>query len=120
MTSALCTTLRFALAACACLFAAAALAYDGIVKKEVFTLPAYTTVGGKTIKNVRIGYETYGKLNAAKDNVVVISHFYTRHLPRRRQIHAGRQGARLLGRDHRLGSRDRHRSLLRHQHRHAG
>ena len=36
------------------------------MKKEVFTLPSYTTVGGKTIKNVRIGYETYGTLNAAQ------------------------------------------------------
>jgi homoserine O-acetyltransferase len=57
--------------------AAAAHAYDGIVKKEVFTLPAYTTAGGKTIRDVRIGYETYGKLNAARDNVVVISHFFS-------------------------------------------
>jgi homoserine O-acetyltransferase len=55
----------------------AAPAYDGIVKKEVFTLPSYTTAGGKTIRNVRVGYETYGRLNAARDNVVVISHFYT-------------------------------------------
>jgi homoserine O-acetyltransferase len=59
------------------LAAATAHAYDGIVKKEVFALPSYTTVGGKTIKNVRIGYETYGKLNAARDNVIVISHFFT-------------------------------------------
>jgi homoserine O-acetyltransferase len=51
-----------------------ALAYDGIVKKEVFTLPSYTTVKGATIKDVRIGYETYGKLNEAKDNVIVICH----------------------------------------------
>ena len=68
---------RLAVALAAGLAAAAAYAYDGIVKKEVFTLPSYTTVGGKTIKNVRIGYETYGTLNAAKDNVIVVSHFFT-------------------------------------------
>jgi homoserine O-acetyltransferase/O-succinyltransferase len=66
-----------AAALAACLAAAAAHAYDGIVKKEAFTLPSYTTAGGKTIRNVRIGYETYGKLNAARDNVIVISHFFT-------------------------------------------
>ena len=66
-----------AVALAACLAAAAAHAYDGIVKKEVFTLPSYTTAGGKTIRNVRIGYETYGRLNAARDNVIVISHFFT-------------------------------------------
>ena len=43
-------------------------AYDGIVEKKTFTLASYTTVGGKTIKNVRVGYETYGTLNAAGDN----------------------------------------------------
>jgi len=53
------------------------LAYDGPVKKEVFTLPSYTAVNGKTIKNVRVGYETYGTLNAAKDNVILICHFFT-------------------------------------------
>ncbi len=71
------TAARLALAFAAALAATAAHAYDGIVKKEVFALPSYTTVGGKTIKNVRIGYETYGKLNAARDNVIVISHFFT-------------------------------------------
>src|SRR2546421_592077 len=42
------------------LFAATAAGYDGTVDKKTFTLPSYTTVGGKTIKNVRVGYETYG------------------------------------------------------------
>jgi homoserine O-acetyltransferase len=61
------------------LFAAAtsATAYDGPVEKKVFTLPAYTTVGGKTLKNMRVGYETYGTLNAAGDNAIFIPHFFT-------------------------------------------
>jgi homoserine O-acetyltransferase/O-succinyltransferase len=59
------------------LLAAPALAYDGPVAKKVFTMASYTTVGGQTIKNVRVGYESYGTLNAARDNVVLICHFYT-------------------------------------------
>jgi homoserine O-acetyltransferase/O-succinyltransferase len=55
----------------------AALAYDGAVEKKVFTLPSYTTAGGKTIKDVRVGYETYGKLNAAGDNAIFVPHFFT-------------------------------------------
>src|SRR5262249_47014478 len=51
--------------------------YDGPVEKKTFTLPSYTTVGGQTIKNVRVGYESYGTLNAARDNVVLIAHFFT-------------------------------------------
>jgi homoserine O-acetyltransferase len=59
------------------LFAAAAAGYDGTVDKKTFTLPSYTTVGGKTIKNVRVGYETYGTLNAAGDNAIFVPHFFT-------------------------------------------
>ena len=68
----------------ACLVASAwlaitppATAYDGPVEKKVFTLPAYTTVGGKTIRDVRVGYETYGKLNDAGDNAIFIPHFFS-------------------------------------------
>lgn len=56
--------------------AGAAWAFDGIVEKKVFALPAYATVGGKTIKNVRLGYETYGTLNAG-DNAIFVAHFYS-------------------------------------------
>ena len=58
-------------------FATAAAAYDGAVEKKVFTLPTYTSVGGKAIRNVRVGYETYGTLNAAGDNAIFIPHFFS-------------------------------------------
>ena len=48
-----------------------------LTEKKVFSLPSYTTFGGKTIKNVKVGYETYGKLNAAGDNAIFIAHFYS-------------------------------------------
>ena len=54
-----------------------AAAYDGPVEKKVFTLPSYTTVGGRTLRDVRVGYETYGKLNAAGDNAIFIPHFFS-------------------------------------------
>ena len=59
------------------LIAASAHAYDGLVEKKVFSLPAYTTVGGKVIKDLRVGWESYGTLNAARDNVIVVPHFYS-------------------------------------------
>ena len=68
---------RLAVAAVAAFAAATAFAYDGIVKKELFTMPSYATVGGQTIRNVRVGYETYGKLNAGRDNVILICHFFS-------------------------------------------
>lgn len=60
------------------LFAAGEVSgYDGLVEKKVFTLASYTTAGGKTIKNVRVGYETYGTLNADGDNAIFVPHFFT-------------------------------------------
>lgn len=52
-------------------------AEHGLVEKKVFAMASYTTLGGRTIKDVRIGYETYGKLNAARDNVILIAHFFS-------------------------------------------
>jgi len=65
------------LSAAALLAAGLCGAYDGPVEKKTFTLPSYTTVGGKTIKNVKVGYETYGKLNAAGDNAIFVPHFFS-------------------------------------------
>jgi len=48
-----------------------------LVEKRVFELPEYTTVGGETIKNVRVGWEAYGELNEARDNVILITHFFS-------------------------------------------
>ena len=55
----------------------AAHAYDGPVEKKTFTLPSLTTVSGKTLKDVKVGYETYGKRNAAGDNAVFVPHFFS-------------------------------------------
>ena len=57
--------------------AMSAVAFEGPVQKKVFTLATYTTGSGKTIKNVRVGYETYGTLNAAGDNAIFIPNFFT-------------------------------------------
>ena len=48
-----------------------------LVTKQVFSLPAYTTVAGHQIRDVRVGYETYGKLNAKGDNAIFVAHFYS-------------------------------------------
>jgi homoserine O-acetyltransferase len=48
-----------------------------LVEKKVFELASYTTQGGGTIKNVRIGWESYGTLNADKSNVILVTHFFS-------------------------------------------
>ena len=69
--------LRFALALLAAFALADSALAQLLTEKKFFTLPQYTTAGGKTIKNVRVGYETYGKLNAAGNNAIFIAHFFT-------------------------------------------
>lgn len=61
----------------AALAAGPAFALDGIVEKKVFEMPSYTTTGGGTIKNVKVGWESYGKLNDSKDNVILVTHFFS-------------------------------------------
>ena len=71
---------RLALAAALCLGSAPAMAQAAppmIVEKKTFDLPEYRTEGGQTIKQVKIGWESYGTLNADKSNAVLVTHFFS-------------------------------------------
>ncbi|MBS0247402.1 MAG: homoserine O-acetyltransferase [Proteobacteria bacterium] len=50
---------------------------DLIVEKKTFSMPSYTTVAGATIKDVKIGWEAAGTLNADKSNAILITHFFS-------------------------------------------
>jgi homoserine O-acetyltransferase len=54
-----------------------AQAQELIVEKKVFELPSFTTQSGRTLKQVRVGWESYGTLNANKSNAVLICHFFS-------------------------------------------
>ena len=54
-----------------------AFAQDLIVEKKTFSMPSYTTVAGATIKNVKIGWELAGTLNADKSNAILVAHFFS-------------------------------------------
>ena len=54
-----------------------AQAQELITKKQVFELPSYTTQSGRTLKNVKVGWESYGTLNADKSNAILICHFFS-------------------------------------------
>ena len=68
---------RRALAAAALMLIAAgpAAAYDELVEKREFVMENFVTEQGETIAEVRIGWEAYGELNAARDNAILIAHF---------------------------------------------
>ena len=59
------------------LLAAPGAAGDRLVEKRVFSMPSYTTEGGQAINGVRVGWEAYGTLNAARDNVILVTHFFS-------------------------------------------
>ncbi|KAA1150678.1 homoserine O-acetyltransferase [Pseudoalteromonas sp. FUC4] len=48
-----------------------------LVKKQHFTIEDFTTVSGTTLPKVDIGWESYGKLNKNKDNVILITHYFS-------------------------------------------
>ncbi|WP_193368972.1 E22 family MetX-like putative esterase [Pelagibius marinus] len=69
---------RTAFLAGAIFFAAVpAQAYEPLVEKQSFTIPEFITQGGAPIKNMTLGWEAYGTLNEAKDNVILVTHYFS-------------------------------------------
>ena len=48
-----------------------------LTEKKTFELPSFTTQSGRVLKNVKVGWETYGTLNADKSNAILICHFFS-------------------------------------------
>lgn len=48
-----------------------------IVKKQCHQIDEFTSFSGNTIKNVKVGWESYGTLNEDKSNVILITHYFT-------------------------------------------
>src|ERR1700726_2640819 len=68
-----CVAVAMALAACP----SSAFPQELIVEKKLFELPSYSTAGNATIKNLKIGWEAAGTLNADKSNAILITHFFS-------------------------------------------
>lgn len=48
-----------------------------IVEKQVFRTTDFTLFSGQTLAEVQVGWESYGQLNANKDNVILITHHFS-------------------------------------------
>ncbi len=48
-----------------------------LVKKQRFDIQNFQTFGGENIEQVSVGWESYGKLNKDKSNVILITHYFT-------------------------------------------
>jgi homoserine O-acetyltransferase len=68
-------------AAAAAFFALSAFAPTSaqtlLTEKKVFEVPSFTTQSGRALKNVKVGWESYGTLNADKSNAILICHFFS-------------------------------------------
>jgi homoserine O-acetyltransferase len=69
-------TCRMLIVLMLCSLTGAASALDALVQKKTFSVPAFTTRAGRILKDVRIGYETYGRLNDRGDNAIFIAHMF--------------------------------------------
>lgn len=65
------------LLALAAFAAGSAAAQDLMTQKQTFTLETFDTQGGQTLKGVKVGWESYGTLNADKSNAILICHFFS-------------------------------------------
>jgi homoserine O-acetyltransferase/O-succinyltransferase len=52
-------------------------AQEMLTKKEILDIPLFTTQSGRELKGVKVGYESYGTLNADKSNAILICHFFS-------------------------------------------
>ncbi len=48
-----------------------------LVKKNEFRMDSYTTFFGGQIKDLRVGWESYGKLNDDRSNAILITHYFS-------------------------------------------
>ncbi|MDP5034919.1 homoserine O-acetyltransferase [Alishewanella sp. SMS8] len=48
-----------------------------LVTKQAFSIDNFKTDNGQIIHPVKVGWEAYGKLNADKSNVILITHFFS-------------------------------------------
>lgn len=62
---------------CVALLFSSFVVADLMVIKQRFETYNFKTFNGETIKKVAVGWESYGKLNAQKDNVILITHYFS-------------------------------------------
>src|SRR4051812_36141395 len=48
-----------------------------IVEKKIFALPSFTTRSGAVLKEVRIGWESYGRLDREASNAILVTHYFS-------------------------------------------
>ncbi|EAU93496.1 homoserine O-acetyltransferase [Coprinopsis cinerea okayama7 len=52
-------------------------ALNELIDQEIFTVPSFQLECGAVLKEVPVAYKTWGKMNATRDNVMIICHAFT-------------------------------------------
>ncbi len=65
------------LALICCIVSSPLMAEDMLVKKQHFKTLNFKTTSGTVLPLVDIGWEAYGTLNSAKDNAILVAHYFT-------------------------------------------
>jgi len=51
--------------------------YAALISQEITIIPSFTLESGVTLSQVPVAFKTWGKLNAKRDNCLVICHALT-------------------------------------------
>ena len=92
---------------------------DPVGDRHFAAFGSFRTEGGRELPAYRLAYETWGELNAARDNAVLVLHALTGDSHVRGAGRAGASDRRLVGRHRRPRRADRHRPLVRRRAEHA-
>ena len=51
--------------------------YSSLINQSIHKIPTFNLECGAELRGVPIAYKTWGKLNSARDNVMIICHAFT-------------------------------------------
>lgn len=51
--------------------------YTQLLEQNVYHVPSFTLESGRVLKHAPIAYKTWGQLNDARDNIMIICHAFT-------------------------------------------